>query len=533
VELLLNARADVNHANAEMKTVLDCASFLHEDSRGLLLEHGAKTFADAAPELERNANAHLSQILATGFGSERQAFVGGDAGTKLTPAAQRSLQVVATAVLKLYPWAPCRISIQTDSGRHQAQLAGERVQSVKATLESAGCKNTFDTHYGSQRTLVGISLSLLPPTSPAPRAVKSSLLPATRQTPPRATVANMPPSNSPSRDVPRDRRTPGASQPTSPVLQRSPSAVLGQHGSFGRLAHMAHGEAMPSTQGARAPAGSLGTVGAALMGSASGATRPQAAGVSPSGQAAFVDSRYHPLTGTSAASSSSSSCPKRQAWSQAAPGAAGAGPPVGQAGGGLVGAAAAFAGFDGGTAHSPQGARPGAVGTSPAAQRTPTRNSGDLSALVGERWSRTNITCSLSSPALPQMPPAGWPRGSPVASRQPPQMPFAQGGGTERDWAPQRSRANNGNIPASLGRPTSGRPQATPKAVHGGSWLRSDSGQLSKSPSAEASPPVSQHRSLPARNGSAQPHRAGSHQVVGPGTASSHPQVFSVSDLMG
>lgn len=165
VEMLLKARADVNHANAEMMTVLDCASDLPEDARGLLLEHGAKSFVDAAPELERSANAHLSQILLSGFASERQAFVGGDAGTKLGVAAQRSLQVAATKILKLYHWAPCRISVQVGSGKHQATLADARAESVRFALESAGCKNRFTITSETQSSLLRLSLSLAPPRS--------------------------------------------------------------------------------------------------------------------------------------------------------------------------------------------------------------------------------------------------------------------------------------------------------------------------------------------------------------------------------
>jgi len=162
VELLLTARADVNHANADMKTVLDCATDLSEDARGLLLEHGAKTFQDAAPDLERSANAKLSHILVTGFSSEKQAFVGGDAGTKLGAVAQRSLQVAA-AILKLYHWAPCRIGMQTATGRYQATLAGERAQNVRLTLESAGCTNSFEILCGAQKALLSLSVSLRPP----------------------------------------------------------------------------------------------------------------------------------------------------------------------------------------------------------------------------------------------------------------------------------------------------------------------------------------------------------------------------------
>jgi len=81
-------------------------------------------------------------------------------------------------VLKLYPWAPCTISVQTDTGKHQAQLAGERASSVRAVFESAGCKNNFDTHFGAQRSLLGLFVTLTPPGSPIPRAVRSSLVPA-------------------------------------------------------------------------------------------------------------------------------------------------------------------------------------------------------------------------------------------------------------------------------------------------------------------------------------------------------------------
>jgi hypothetical protein len=160
VELLLTARADVNRANSCLKTVLDCSQSLSEDARGLLLKHGAKTFVDAAPDLERNANHQLSQILAMGFSSEQQAFVGGDAGTKLTAAAARCLQVVATSILKLYYWAPCRMMIQTGAKRHQAQLAGERARSVMLELESAGCKNNFDVSFGAQRALISLTLTI-------------------------------------------------------------------------------------------------------------------------------------------------------------------------------------------------------------------------------------------------------------------------------------------------------------------------------------------------------------------------------------
>lgn len=166
IELLVTARADVNRANADVKTVLDCSCGLSEDARRLLLQHGAKTFADAAPDLEHRANAQLTQILASGFCSEQQAFVGGDAGTKLSGAAQRSLQVAATAVLKLYHWAPCRIIIQTGR-RHQAQLASERATNVTLALESAGATNHFDNQYMNQRPVLSLNLTIAPATLPS------------------------------------------------------------------------------------------------------------------------------------------------------------------------------------------------------------------------------------------------------------------------------------------------------------------------------------------------------------------------------
>jgi len=165
LEVLLAARADVNHASAGMKTVLDCAVSLSDEARGLLMRHGAKTYADAAPDLERTANAQLSQILASGFGSELQAFIGGDAGTRLCCSAERALQAAA-AILKLYHWAPCRIGIQAGR-RHQAQLAGERAQSVRLALESAGCRNALEVRFGAQPTLLTLTISLAP-TDPQP-----------------------------------------------------------------------------------------------------------------------------------------------------------------------------------------------------------------------------------------------------------------------------------------------------------------------------------------------------------------------------
>lgn len=161
LDLLLAARADVNHASADKKTVLDYAVSLSEDARGLLIKHGAKTFADAAPQIEWTANAQLAQILSHGFASEVQAFIGGDAGTKLGPIAQRSLQASAS-VLKLYLWAPCRIGMQTSLSRHQASLATERAQSVCLALESAGCTNTFHVHCGTQVCLLTLAVSLSP-----------------------------------------------------------------------------------------------------------------------------------------------------------------------------------------------------------------------------------------------------------------------------------------------------------------------------------------------------------------------------------
>lgn len=162
LDLLLCARADVNHASADMKTVLDCATGLSEASLGLLVQHGAKSFVDVAPDLERTANQRLTQILATGFASEQQAFIGGDAGTNLGAAAERSVQASAS-ILKLYHWAPCRIGMQTSLGRHQVHLAPERSKSVLQALESAGCKNTFHVHFGAQVPLLTLSLSLAPP----------------------------------------------------------------------------------------------------------------------------------------------------------------------------------------------------------------------------------------------------------------------------------------------------------------------------------------------------------------------------------
>jgi len=177
VEILLDAKADVNHVSADMKTVLDCVPTVsddtQDDTRSLLLNHGAKTFEDAAPELERSANAQLLQILSTGFGSEQQAFIGGDAGTKLREAAQSCLQACA-AILKLYHWASCRIGVQTSLRRHQGSLANERAQHVRLVLESAGCKNVIHTHCGAQPTLLSLVLSLVKPQ-------EAPFLPASKQ----------------------------------------------------------------------------------------------------------------------------------------------------------------------------------------------------------------------------------------------------------------------------------------------------------------------------------------------------------------
>jgi len=178
VNCLLSARADVNRANASLKTVIECSDSLGEASRSLLIQHGAKSFSDAAPDLERSANVQLALILATGFQSEAQAFIGGDAGTKLTPAAHHSLQVAATSSLKLYHWAPCRMCIQTSAKRHQGQLADQRAKSVMLALESAGCKNSFEIHFGSQRVLLSLSLSIALATATAPLLPKMAAGPA-------------------------------------------------------------------------------------------------------------------------------------------------------------------------------------------------------------------------------------------------------------------------------------------------------------------------------------------------------------------
>lgn len=168
MEMLLTARADANRANKKMKTVLDCCSSLSEDAQRLLKRYGAQTFSDAAENLEKNANTQLSQILAPGFGTEKWAFMGGDAGTKLGPAAHRTIQAATGAVLKLYQSAPCRICIQTSATRYQAQLAGQRAESVRLALESAGCANALSVHTGSQDTLLILSVTLEPLTAKHP-----------------------------------------------------------------------------------------------------------------------------------------------------------------------------------------------------------------------------------------------------------------------------------------------------------------------------------------------------------------------------
>merc|ERR1719210_657318 len=95
-----------------------------------------------------------------GFASQRQAFIGGDAGTKLSPHAERSLHAAANAVLKLYPWASCKIILQSGNVR-QEQLATKRMEGVRLTLESACCRNSFELHAAAQGSLLTLSVSLL------------------------------------------------------------------------------------------------------------------------------------------------------------------------------------------------------------------------------------------------------------------------------------------------------------------------------------------------------------------------------------
>jgi len=159
VELLLEHGANVNHVNSNKETVHERSWALPEETRALLLEHEAKTFEEAIPDLERRLNAQMAQLLATGFSSEWQAYEGGGAGTKLRGPAQRSLQAAASAVLKPYPWSVCTIEVQA-STRHQQKLAHSRAESVVFALESAGCENSFNVHFGAQSTLLRLSVSL-------------------------------------------------------------------------------------------------------------------------------------------------------------------------------------------------------------------------------------------------------------------------------------------------------------------------------------------------------------------------------------
>jgi len=176
---LLRARADVNHANADMMTLMDYSAEVSRETCALLMQQGAKPFSEAAPTIEQDMNAKLSRLLRVGFSSEKQAFIGGDAGTKLSPAAQRSLESAAAAVLKLYRTAPCKICLQTSAGRHQVHLAEARAMSVRATLVSAGCHNAFYLESGTQDALLSLTIRVISrPTLGIPCRSSTSSLPS-------------------------------------------------------------------------------------------------------------------------------------------------------------------------------------------------------------------------------------------------------------------------------------------------------------------------------------------------------------------
>lgn len=398
VELLLTARADVNHASADMKTVLDCSADLSDDARGLLIKHGAKTFIDAAPELERAANVRLAQILASGFATEQQAFVGGDAGTRLSAVAQRSLQETAS-ILKLYHWAPCRIGMQTNHGMRQANLAIERAQNVKVALESAGCKNAIHVQCGPQAWLLTLVVSVAPP-----QAQTSNGDVRRRALSPMGSVVSS-----------RPRSPVQAGLPQRTALARLPPVICG------RSLQAMSGD--PVGPGWRTPASSMAQAvspkspfpGRASLG------LPAASGE--------YDVDLRPRTGSDPGVGGKGG----QAWAMAP-----MGPPVGAAavGGGIL---ARPAGARGTQRHLPGhlapvegvvASRVGAPGlggspshggaggaslwlrasgglhpsTPPASYQSPGRMATDLDSLAGDRWYQTSITCSRSAPTLHHVP---------------------------------------------------------------------------------------------------------------------------------
>lgn len=420
VEMLLQARADVNHANSEMKTVLDCASALSEDARGLLLEHGAKTFVDAAPELERSANAQLSQILFSGFASERQAFVGGDAGTKLGGAAQRSLQAAATKILKLYHWAPCRISVQTGSGKHQAHLASARGESVRYALECAGCKNSFTMTSGSQKSVLSLSVSLAPPRSlnPAPLLTGASALSADKNPRSPHGVLALRPNNLPapvngqsklppvtvgegkaggvvrySRTTQRTFAGAGCdlfSREASPTANKSVAATRER---LGRVAAVTNERSVPRM-------GPNGNASTALAMVSSNGAGPVPAGVSLENMMEHGWPQVSPNGGDNPAPGVTNGRPvtrnkirqaaaqRRMAWSHS----------DSQLTGDKRSTALAHQTTSSNETPREEHVSPSGAGSpkSPKYRRGPV----DLDNLAGERWLQTSITCSWSSPAL-------------------------------------------------------------------------------------------------------------------------------------
>merc|ERR1712129_175294 len=146
LELMLSAKANPNHINSQMKTVLDLAHDI--ETRKVLLRHGAKAFVDVVQEREREVNEQLSRMLVASWTSGCQNFGGrggGGFGNTLLPSAHQSLSAAA-AILKLYPLAPCTITLRLDKHRdkvHAKVEAQARFTSVRAALVLAGVQNEF------------------------------------------------------------------------------------------------------------------------------------------------------------------------------------------------------------------------------------------------------------------------------------------------------------------------------------------------------------------------------------------------------
>lgn len=440
LDLLLAARADVNHASADMKTVLDCAASLSDDSRGLLIEHGAKTFKDAAPDLERAANAQLAQIVSTGFASEQQAFIGGDAGTKLSSVAQRVMQASAS-ILKLYHWAPCRIGMQTSLSRHQASLAPERAGCVRIALESAGCKNVLNVACGAQVCLLTMLLSLVPSGVPPITLTSPAVQAGSAKTPGQL----------------RKETVVGAGVAAVGVRPRSPQAVLALRGgapsrlppvAIGRASgpqalgsnspshadHSASGGSSPGNRrgpgsllfgfnalddAARRPSVTSSPIGfAGIGGSHFGWDSPDSLGQRDGRPSSGAGLRRQPSNeGTGALLGATGVRGQAQAWASAVgkspwdkaqpplavsrhasgPGAGAVGAPDRPGAPAATGRTKAPGGAGISAGQAPPA--PGSPGP-PGSGLSPPRVATDLDSLAGDRWFQTSITCSRSSPSL-------------------------------------------------------------------------------------------------------------------------------------